>query len=480
MFCKQCGYRLWNLPSRTCPECGTDFLPSEFEFTVNSVQFCCPHCQECYYGTGENGHLVPVEFTCSGCQRSIHMDQMVLLPTAGVEEERTQVGRVPWLDRADRGFFKSWFATIGMALIRPGQLIRSVPDSSSAGSAWWFAILTNVAIMSSGVGVLVVAGSLIFAATVAGGAGPMGPWAMAAAPLAVAVAFAAGLIPVIAIWGLATHALLRMTGPTHGSIRRTYDALCYSAGANIGTAIPCVGFYFGWIWWLISATVMVKESQRVRGWRAALSVLAFPIGSIATVMGLYGWFFVSVFSGPGFGAEVSDETSAVSAAIMAYAEEFPDKELKHAIELVAADYLATTELVASASMTAEEDVPIGGITLDQFSVLPEPERLKAVREAVATIPEGAVAHRCGDFVFVHHGIDLNACDPRLWIVVWSQNPDSGFTSFSKTRAAIGRCDGTVVEFGIDDLPARLTEQNAIRTELNLPPIPDPRTVRHKP
>ena len=142
--------------------------------------------------------------------------------------------------------------------------------------------------------------------------------------------------------------------------------------------------------------------------------------------------------------------------------------------------METVDLVAMNSMTTEQDVPIGNVTLEQFDLLVEPERSKAVQAAVATIPPDAVAHRCGDFVFVHHAIDLNACDPRLWIVVWSHDPDSGFNLFSKTKGVIGLCDGTVTEFEIDDLPALLIDQNAIRATLNLPPLSDPRKVLHRP
>ena len=71
MRCKQCDYRLWNLTARRCPECGTPFLPSEFEFVPNSVQFCCPHCGQAYYGTDAKGHLVPPAFTCGRCGAAI-------------------------------------------------------------------------------------------------------------------------------------------------------------------------------------------------------------------------------------------------------------------------------------------------------------------------------------------------------------------------------------------------------------------------
>ena len=44
MRCKGCGYSLWNVPGRTCPECGRGFAPSEFEFRPNTVEFCCAGC----------------------------------------------------------------------------------------------------------------------------------------------------------------------------------------------------------------------------------------------------------------------------------------------------------------------------------------------------------------------------------------------------------------------------------------------------
>ena len=94
MRCEHCGYRLWLLLSRRCPECGTEFKPSDFEFVPHAVQFCCPHCNQAYYGTSSQGHLRPIEFDCVSCGRHIHMDEMVMMPTDGVDEEQL-------LDRAD-------------------------------------------------------------------------------------------------------------------------------------------------------------------------------------------------------------------------------------------------------------------------------------------------------------------------------------------------------------------------------------------
>ena len=87
MRCKTCDYPLWQIRDRKCPECGSAFRPSDFEFTLNSVRFCCPHCEQAYYGTGANGHISPRTFACVSCAKVIDMDEMVLLPAEGVKDE---------------------------------------------------------------------------------------------------------------------------------------------------------------------------------------------------------------------------------------------------------------------------------------------------------------------------------------------------------------------------------------------------------
>jgi predicted RNA-binding Zn-ribbon protein involved in translation (DUF1610 family) len=99
MRCKICDYPLWNLTTRTCPECGSKFAPDEFEFVPNSVQYCCPHCAQAYFGTSEKGHLVPREFNCVKCGQRVQMNEMVLRPAAGVKEEQTKPNPMPWLER---------------------------------------------------------------------------------------------------------------------------------------------------------------------------------------------------------------------------------------------------------------------------------------------------------------------------------------------------------------------------------------------
>lgn len=297
MRCETCGYRLWNLPSRTCPECGTEFLPSRYEFVANSVRFCCPHCGEGYYGTGPKGHLVPASFDCASCGRHVHMDEMVLLPTAGVEEEQTQVDRMPWLQRKRSGFFRAWFSTIGMALIHPIRLMRAVPKSSSPGQALRFAVLTNTLTWSIGFGPLMMFPMIVVGLSSTTGARAI-PVLEVLAIAGVMVLFAAGgTFAFLAGWGAVAHGLLRATGSTAGTIGRTYQAIGYAAGANIMTAVPCIGYYFGWIWWVVSAVLMVKEGQRVQGWRATFAVLTFPALLLFTGVVIYAVLVASLILG---------------------------------------------------------------------------------------------------------------------------------------------------------------------------------------
>ncbi len=283
MRCRTCDYRLWNLLSRRCPECGSAFRPSEFEFVPGSVQFCCPQCDQPYYATDAKGHLEPKAFACVKCGLDLDMDAMGLRPTAGIEEEQTKADHLPWLDRDRRGRIKAWFATVWMAMTAPGRLIRLSPTDLDNDRAWEFATVTNA-----------VAGFVAFAPMLLlfsfGLMGGMGGsrvcTILGGAVVSFLIVIVVSLI-YIALWGLAVRALLRITGGVDGELGHTYQALCYSAGANAVSGIPCVGYYFGFLWWMISAVFMVKERHKIHGGRAAFAVLTPPLLVIAGLIAIY-------------------------------------------------------------------------------------------------------------------------------------------------------------------------------------------------
>lgn len=481
MRCKNCDYRLWNLVARRCPECGAPFRPSEFEFVPNSVQFCCPHCETAYYGTGPRGHLVPASFTCVGCGKPVHMDDMVLRPTEGLEEEQTKVSKAPWLEIGQRGFIKAWLATVGMTLVSPLRFMRAVPTGSPVGPAWGFAMLT---ILATAIAWLVPL--MILSLVVSGTLGAPGPalggigCGLCAFSLGVGIA----ILIFLAVWGLVAHGLLAATGPRAGSLGRTYHALCYSSGANVVSATPCVGPYFGWIWWLVSAVLMLKEAQRVSGGRAVLAALALPILSLAGLVILYGWYMISVLPALGTAGlspiSTQSETQFVLAALRQYADQNGGVGPRHAAQLLPDGYLAPGNFVSSTTHTVPERVRVADTTLAGLLALPPAEEARAVQAVVAQLPQDVVAHRLGDYVFTHHGINLATANGQLWLVVQSPAPTLNPPPQPADTVTVGQVDGTILQFPRAQLPVQLARQNALRAQAGLAPLPDPATVRSPP
>ena len=305
MHCNVCNYRLWNLKIRQCPECGTSFRPRDYEFVVNSVQFCCPHCDQDYYGVGQKGHLVPDEFACVRCGRQVDMDQMVLRPTVNIKEEQTQVDQNPWLKRQQQGRVRSWFATLGRSMVAPTRLIAATPEASSVGHAIRFMLTTSLltylgtalpimvlfTVMSGGLATMIPGTSQVTLGTV---------WRVVwVATITVLVALVVNLA-LFLFWGLATHGILRLGGRPAGGLGRTFHALSYSCGPLVVLAVPCLGLYLLWfggiIWWMVGGILMVKEGQQVHPGRATMAVLCFPLTLAALLIAAWiGMILIAIY-----------------------------------------------------------------------------------------------------------------------------------------------------------------------------------------
>ena len=281
------------------------------------------------------------------------------------------------------------------------------------------------------------------------------------------------------LWGLLAHGLLRLTGETAGGLRRTLHAIYYSAGANVVSGVPCIGYYFGWIWWVVSAILMVKEGQRVGGGRATLAVVPGPGLALMAVVGVYATLIFSFLGAGGLIATeiATSETAMVARAILGYSDDHSGSRPAHAIELVEGDYLVGWDLVASGTVTTTDMVRVGGVTLGQFDSLSPDRRKKVVEAAVESLPEDVVAHRLGDFVFVYHGISHPPPASGLWLVLMSPESDDDPGS-QHGQVIVGRANGSVFVIPGDEFTAALKQQNDLRLEHRLPPIPDPSTVTH--
>ena len=491
MRCTSCDYALWNLKTQRCPECGRAFRPGDYEFVPNSVQFCCPHCNQAYYGTGPKGHLVPEEFDCVRCSRRIGMDEMALLPAEGVDEKQTAAGYMPWLERRRRGWWRAWGSTVWRALVAPSRLMRSVPESSPVRQAWWFAAATNALVLLVSVILTfcimgVVLPLLLASAGSAAGVTPRVSLLFAVMSGAMGFGMIAGFVMVllfIAVWGLTAHLLLWITGPMSASIGRTYQALCYSSGAIVGTLIPCVG-NLAVIWWIVCAVLMIKEAHKVHGVRATFAVLSFPVALFLVLVGLYAVAIThavisarSVTAMPAVQARL--ETQTVLDEVLAHAGRGAGAGPPgHAAELLVSGTLTPADLIIASTLTELDDVPVADTLLSDFMLLPAADQQKVARAAADALGVPTIAHRFGDFLFTYHGADLTGGDVRMWLVIGLPDPDRNPTPSPGDMIHIGQGDGSVRLIPYTRLASELQIQNYYRLSIGLPPLPDLDRITH--
>ena len=495
MRCRNCDYPLWNLTTSICPECGVVFAPSEFEFVPNSVRFCCPHCQQGYYGTDPKGHLLPQRFACVTCGQHIHMDEMVLLPAEGIAEARTKPDANPWLERKERGFFKAWIATVGKSLAGQAAMMRGLGDQVRPGEAWRFALLILLVWLGIGVA-LPIFGVAVIAST--------GSAHRASAAIGTAAGVTLGLAGVwfilVVLWGLSTHGLLHVTGGAQHTIGRTFEAILYSSGVTFPMAVPFFGVYCGstfvTIWWIVSAILMIVYGQKVHGGRATFATLAFPgVVFLLIVAGYIGLISFSITQtramGPGgtFSTGVS-ATYRLTSDVVDYSMTHNGQGPQHAILLlqpatgagtpdVVARNTPAGDFVDAASLTMMGYVPVADMMLDDFVYqLSAQEQAATVQDVLASMPENVIAHRFGDHVFTYHGADLSATDNLLWVVVMLPDPDVNSPLQAWQPIKVGLANQSVNTFQFRDLAMKTQRQNVHRESIGLPPLPDLTTVTH--
>lgn len=459
MHCQTCDYPLWNLKPGPCPECGTAFKPSDFRFLPGSVRFLCPGCGQEYYGTDEQGMLVPRRFACVKCAAALDVDGMTVAPLHGDPAgDRSRAVSMPWIERGRHGMLGAWLRTVGMALAQPRELMRVMPANAVAWEATAFVAMTALLI-----GLVAMSPYLLFVL--------MSP--VQAGMVFVAAVGASVVVTLLgcAVWAGVVQAVLSVSGPTRGGYGLTYNALAYSSGANVFSAVPCFGWYLGWIWWVVSATLAVTEAQRVSGVRAAFAVLLLPVLLFVLVVGGYVWLITSVM-GTARTAVQQARTAIVMSEGAALAWELLDFRAEagdwpaHSAELMLDGRISPQQFTARPTQTRVHHVHIGGVMiLDLYA------SRTAVREEAMALPDGVVAHRVGDFVFTYHGVDPEAEGAEsLWLVVML--PDPGVNTIGPGDVVVAAdVSGGSVEFAWSELGERLGTQNALRAELGLPPLP---------
>lgn len=493
MQCAGCGYPLWNMKTRVCPECGTAFSPSATRFAPSSVKFCCPHCDQQYFGTDANGHLVPPAFDCVRCGRAVTMDEMVVRPIEGVVTKPIRPDDMPWLERASRGTAKAWLQTIGRAMTAPASLMRAIPIDAPARGAWVF-MLVNVAIFF-------VAGqlpgtllSMVFLGSMgrARGVGPPfggGPLSLFGGLMNFnGVAFLVGfamMLAGVALWMALTHLLLRLFGGAVAPARRSWHALGYSSAAAAAMAIPCgCGYYPGVIWWLVAASVMLGIAHPGSGARAAWACIAAAAIVGVLQFGIYVTFTVLMLRGVGgtFGGAFTPPPaprvamrSAVSDAVRQFARQ-NGRWPAHGLALLGKP-LQPSDFSATSHSAGASAPAFGNTSLFLLESMPA-DWPDIAEDAAAALPADVVAHRVGDLVFTFHGLPVNPRDQLLWVAVQVPQvgseaaPEASAADSDQTFMAIIFCvNGQTNTIAVDALPDAVVMQNLARKAAGLPPLP---------
>lgn len=496
MRCRSCGYSLLGIAGRNCPECNAPFRPSDFDFIPNAVQFCCPACNQAYYGTDARGHIVPRSFACVSCQQNIDLDQMVVRAAEGFDDATTEAAEIPW--EHDEKRFRGFFRTIGWALIAPQKLGPGLtsPRATTTGLAFAF-LVQGIAVgfmVLTSVGAVLLFSGLAAAPGAAGAGGPGGPPAIAmtgimAVGSLIVIVFAAiaWFISTIA-WAALTHFLAFLLGCDRRPFRITLATICYSSGCGALGWIPCIGQYssaLGYLWQIISAAIMfAKVHPRTPG-RAVASIVAVPVIFIVGTVVIFAALVAGALAMPALGRGAGTipgwvpppptagapldhaEAIIVGEAITRYRSEkgqWPD----HPAALADGYFMSPGDLMLDRLSTLDSQVLVGNRRLEEFpllsaedqAVLVKFERQKADREAGGMMV-------LGDYLFCYQGIKADNA-PR-WIFVQRDRTVTAPPSY----IVVGLSDGSTTLLDSEFWSEDLDNENRERAALGLPPIPDP-------
>ena len=470
MNCKRCDYTLWNIEGRQCPECGLSFKPSDFEFSLNSVRFCCPLCRQAYYGTSNRGHLVPESFDCVACGKAITMDQMVLLPAIGVAESITRAELMPWIERAKIGRFVAWFLTLSKAISNPQRLIEITPRERPGSEAFLYAMSNLILFFFLNFSWLILPRMLVSTFLPGSTLATMGGSTSIVFGLAIMFCIVIGFLM---LQSAVAHLVISVTGGSDQPQSRTLQCIAYSSGTSVLAAIPCVGVIgmpLFLIWWIVASAMMIRTAHRVSAIRAAFAASLLPL-LLTLLFGLTVYYRASKapqrmkIAGTGAialpGTKIGSLQPAqeagvvkISAALVSFVKDY-NRYPTHGLELVEKNYLLLTDFALEGSL---QEAVVAGRSLAE-SITLTPEELKAWTDTAASgMPDKVIAHRVGDFLFTYHGLiaDSSRVDvptfPSRWICIYmpvnamGESPVAVIDENSSIqRVAAGDLDGVMRE-----------------------------------
>ena len=288
MRCRGCNYELWNLPPGDCPECGKAWRFEDFHFRREFVQFLCPHCDCAYPGEYIASLALPYAFTCTGCQSAIELGQMCARPAEGIDGSQAMQLDFVWSDRRQVGRWRAFWRVVGYSLGTPSRIGNTMTQKRGLRGALWFSFLC---LNFAGFNWLIFITIAFWLPSFTGRSQSFRGVEFIAVLvfLAVFVGLVLAQQLFFLVWGLITHALIRMTGRARRAIGHTLSATQFCAGTFIICAIPICGFYFSlisFVWMAVAMVSALAALHKISRWRTAFAVLAPPVVMISVSV----WF----------------------------------------------------------------------------------------------------------------------------------------------------------------------------------------------
>ncbi len=465
--CRSCDYPLWKTTRRECPECGSPFAPSEYEFRPATVAFRCPHCAQAYYGTSPRGHLEPTAFDCPQCGKAITMDEMSVEPAQGFDESQTGGTINPWMARRELGLFRAWFRSVLRILGAPTEFLRGIPKSAPVSDAVLFAGIT--ATLGGALGLLIILFLLVLKLTVGAGS----TMTMSALLLQVTVAGANILVAIVSalVAGFVAHLMLVvLRGAPHG-LGRSMQPILYAHGATnaLNLVICSCSAVLSPIWWCVAMARMLREAQGAPLWKTTTaSIIAAIVWFTASFSSAY---IVASLSGGrlsglnGIAVVTSSSTTTSGAdGVRLFEDSAPFPTPLDAVAVGAVDIEDFLEFVAPAG----EPVRIGSMDRTMLTDA-SPDALRdAGAELAARLPTGNTPFRLERAIFTYRDADQSS---KAWlIIVLPSDPGDPEARWSVVRKS------DRVDYDVETFAKRLVRENARRRDLKLPPLPDPSSL----
>jgi len=228
---------------------------------------------------------VPAEAACAhcgtfSCADCLHTTGGRRICQVCISSGRVTVGRTPWEDRAELGWWPAYWQTVKKVTFTPASFFSSMAPTGNMGDAVGFALLAGIpgAIVTAALQFLVAAG-YAWNDMATTGAQELSPDAVGQVGLSIGQGFLSllGFVPGVAVgamlWGCFHHLGLWLVGGGNRGIEATIKGALYAAGVRFWACIPCCGDLFSWIWTLAVQAIAYCHLHRDPSWKGAFTVL---------------------------------------------------------------------------------------------------------------------------------------------------------------------------------------------------------------